>query len=89
MYAYTYNADGLRSSKTVNGTTTTHIWDGDQITLEINTAGNSGVQIYQRINLIYTEDAVEVKNITLQREWRCNSISWYRWKCCQIAKGVV
>lgn len=28
--SYTYNADGLRSSKTVNGHTTKHVWDGNQ-----------------------------------------------------------
>lgn len=29
--SYTYNGDGLRMSKTVNGTTTSHIWDGTNI----------------------------------------------------------
>ena len=33
--AYTYDSDGLRTSKTVNGVTTKHVWDGDQIVLEI------------------------------------------------------
>jgi RHS repeat-associated protein len=36
---YTYRADGLRRSKTVNGETTTHIWDGANIVLELNTNG--------------------------------------------------
>ena len=29
--SYTYNGDGLRMSKTVDGTTTSHIWDGANI----------------------------------------------------------
>ncbi len=28
--SYTYNADGLRATKTVNGHTTKHVWDGNQ-----------------------------------------------------------
>jgi len=31
---YTYRADGLRRSKTISGTTTTHVWMGSQIVLE-------------------------------------------------------
>lgn len=36
---YTYNAEGYRASKTVNGKTTTYIWDGDQIILELDDKG--------------------------------------------------
>ena len=36
---YEYNGDGLRNSKTVNGTTTTHIWDGTKISLELDGQG--------------------------------------------------
>ncbi|MBN7773730.1 polymorphic toxin-type HINT domain-containing protein [Clostridium aminobutyricum] len=38
---YTYKPDGLRLSKTVNGVTTTHIWEGQNISLELD--ANSGV----------------------------------------------
>jgi len=34
--SYTYNPDGLRHSKTVDGNTTTHIWNGTQISAELN-----------------------------------------------------
>jgi len=37
--AYTYRADGLRQSKTVNGHTTTHVWDRGSIILELNDSG--------------------------------------------------
>lgn len=36
---YTYNADGYRTSKTINGKTTNYIWDGDQIVLELDEKG--------------------------------------------------
>ena len=34
--SYTYNGDGLRMSKTVDGTTINHIWDGTNIKLNHN-----------------------------------------------------
>jgi len=37
--AYAYRADGLRQSKTVNGHTTTHVWDRGSIILELNDSG--------------------------------------------------
>jgi len=36
---YTYRADGLRHSKTVNGVTTTHVWNRGHIVLELNASG--------------------------------------------------
>jgi len=36
---YTYRADGLRHSKTVNGARTYHVWDRGNIVLELNAAG--------------------------------------------------
>ncbi len=49
---YTYKPDGLRLSKKVNGTLTTHIWDGSNIVVELN-AENNVVDTYIRgINLI-------------------------------------
>jgi len=38
--AYTYRADGLRLTKTVNGATTTHVWLRGSIVLELNATGN-------------------------------------------------
>jgi RHS repeat-associated protein len=35
---YTYNANGLRASKTVNGVKTNHIWDGQNIVAETDSA---------------------------------------------------
>lgn len=33
-YQYTYNADGLRTSKTVGGVTTDYVWDGTQLLMQ-------------------------------------------------------
>jgi RHS repeat-associated protein len=52
---YSYNSDGLRNSKTVNGAVTTHVWDGDQIVLEYNGSGAVTNKYVRGINLIYAE----------------------------------
>ena len=36
IHTYAYKPDGLRLSKTTNGVTTTHIWDGSNIVMELN-----------------------------------------------------
>lgn len=38
---YTYGADGLRRSKTVNGVITNHIWSGNSIIAEACADGNN------------------------------------------------
>jgi len=53
-YSYTYNWDGLRASKTINGVTTNHIWDSDQMVLETDAAGNVTNKYIRGINLIYS-----------------------------------
>ena len=39
MAIYTYRADGLRHSKTVNGVSTVHVWKGNSIVLELDGSG--------------------------------------------------
>jgi len=39
VITYTYRADGLRHTVTVNGVATTHVWNGQHIVLERNAAG--------------------------------------------------
>lgn len=53
---YTYNADGLRTSKTVNGTVTTHIWDGNQIAIELGGTGTLINKYVRGVNLLYAEN---------------------------------
>ena len=59
--AYNYRPDGLRLSKTVGGITTTHIWDGGNITLELNGSGFVTNRYARGINLIQMEAAGEDK----------------------------
>ena len=42
---YEYYPDGLRKSKTVNGITTTYVWDGDNMVYEV-TAGTGTKYLY-------------------------------------------
>ena len=58
--SYTYDADGLRQSKTVNGVTTNHIWDGMNMVAE--TDGNNAVKsVYTRgRELISSKNGTEV-----------------------------
>lgn len=58
--AYAYNAEGLRTSKTVNNVTTSHIWDGQEIALELNGSGAVTNKYVRGINLIYSEDGAGV-----------------------------
>jgi len=47
---YNYRADGLRRSKTVNGTITQHVWNGMHIVLERNASGGVVERIYRGLN---------------------------------------
>jgi len=53
---YTYDGNGLRTSKNINGTVTNHIWDGSQIILETSGTGEVTSKYVRGINLIYSED---------------------------------
>lgn len=37
--SFTYDAEGLRTSKTVNGEKTVFVWDGDQLVMELSESG--------------------------------------------------
>ena len=50
--SYAYNANGLRSSKTVNGATTNHIWDGMHIVAETNGSNAITARYYRGRGLI-------------------------------------
>ena len=34
--SFTYDAEGLRTGKTVNGEKTVYVWDGDQVVMELS-----------------------------------------------------
>jgi RHS repeat-associated protein len=49
---YTYRPDGLRHSKTTNGKTTTHVWDGSNISLDI--VDGTAAKYVRGIGLIFS-----------------------------------
>ncbi len=62
---YTYNADGLRTSKTVGDVKTNQVWDGDQIALETDASGNVTNKYIRGINLLYAENVAGTKQYYL------------------------
>ncbi len=61
---YTYNSDGLRTSKTVNGAVTMQMWDGNQIVLELNSAGAVTGKYIRGMNLV-AEDIGSLRKYAL------------------------
>ena len=53
--SYQYNGDGLRTRKEVNGLVTVHIWDGNQIAMELNGAGSVTHRYVRGINLLFAQ----------------------------------
>lgn len=54
--SYEYDAEGLRTKKTVNGETITYVWDGDQLVMEIDDKGNVLKKYIRGTSLIYVDD---------------------------------
>ncbi|HEX9061530.1 MAG TPA: RHS repeat-associated core domain-containing protein, partial [Clostridia bacterium] len=54
VVGYKYNGDGLRASKTIGTDTVSHVWDGDQIVVELKNGTVSG-RFIRGINLIYSD----------------------------------
>lgn len=65
---YTYDAEGLRTSKTVNGEKTVFVWDGDQLVMELSDSGKVQKRYICGNDLVYadqgegTEKQYYVKN---------------------------
>ncbi len=53
---FTYKPEGLRFSKTVDGVTTTHVWEGNQIILEIDEDDAVTNRFIRGIGLIKSDD---------------------------------
>ncbi len=53
--SFTYDAEGLRTSKTVNGEKTVFVWDGDQLVLELGEGGKVQKRYVRGIDLIYAD----------------------------------
>ena len=65
IISYSYNTDGLRKSKTVNGKTTGYIWSGSNMTAETDSNGITTVYTYDETGVVMangTERALYLKN---------------------------
>ena len=53
--SFTYDAEGLRTSKTVNGKKTTFVWDGDQLVMELDASGKVQKRYIRGNDLIFAD----------------------------------
>ena len=53
--SFTYDAEGLRTSKTVNGEKTVFVWDGDQLVMELSESGKVQKRYVRGNDLIYAD----------------------------------
>lgn len=53
--SFTYDAEGLRTSKTVNGEKTVFVWDGDQLVLELSESGKVQKRYVRGNDLVYAD----------------------------------
>ncbi len=54
--SFAYDADGLRTSKTVNGEKTVFVWDGDQLVMELSASGKVKRRYIRGNDLICTDN---------------------------------
>ena len=52
---FTYDAEGLRTSKTVNGEKTVYVWDGDQLVMELSDGGKVQKRYIRGNDLVYAD----------------------------------
>ena len=52
---FTYDAEGLRTSKTVNGEKTVFVWDGDQLVMELSEGGKVQKRYIRGNDLVYAD----------------------------------
>ena len=53
--SFTYDAEGLRASKTVNGEKTIYVWDGDQVVMELSKGGAVQKRYIRGNDLVYAD----------------------------------
>ena len=53
--SFTYDAEGLRTSKTVNGEKTFFVWDGDQLVMELSESGKVQKRYIRGNDLVYAD----------------------------------
>lgn len=53
--SFTYDAEGLRTGKTVNGEKTVFVWDGDQLVMELSESGKVQKRYVRGNDLVYAD----------------------------------
>ena len=53
--SFTYDAEGLRSGKTVNGEKTVYVWNGDQVVMELSKGGAVQKRYIRGNDLVYAD----------------------------------
>ena len=53
--SFTYDAEGLRTGKTVNGEKTVYVWDGDQVVMELSKGGAVQKRYISGNDLVYAD----------------------------------
>ena len=53
--SFTYDAEGLRTGKTVNGEKTVYVWDGDQVVMELSKGGTVQKRYIRGNDLVYAD----------------------------------
>ncbi len=57
--SFTYDAEGLRTSKTVNGERTVFVWNGDQLVMELSAGGKVKKRYIRGNDLIFADKGTE------------------------------
>ncbi len=66
---FTYDAEGLRTSKTVNGTKTVFVWDGDQLVMELSEGGKVQKRYIRGKDLVYTDKGIDNTTQEASDKW--------------------
>ncbi len=53
--SFSYDVEGLRTSKTVNGEKTVFVWDGDQLVMELSESGKVQKRYIRGNDLVYAD----------------------------------
>ncbi len=59
--SFTYDTEGLRTSKTVNGEKTVFVWDGDQLVLELSEGGKVQKRYIRGNDLVYADKGMGIE----------------------------
>ena len=59
--SFTYDAEGLRTGKTVNGEKTFFVWDGDQLVLELSESGKVQKRYIRGNDLVYADKGTDTE----------------------------